>query len=126
MLAELERSQGRLGRDELSMPPVPANVGHQRSTCLTPAPDSCTLHEAGYHRLMSTILQVRDVPEDVLARLRKRAAARGTSLSAYVRELLADDARQETMDEVIRRIATRTPVEVSDEEILAAIHEGRR
>ncbi len=74
----------------------------------------------------STILQVRDVPEDVLARLRERAATRGISLSAYVRELLADEARQKTMDEVIKRIATRAPVEVSDEEILAAIHEGRR
>ncbi|MGH3975644.1 MAG: FitA-like ribbon-helix-helix domain-containing protein [Pseudonocardiaceae bacterium] len=74
----------------------------------------------------STILQVRDVPEDVLAKLRERAASRGISLSAYVRELLADEARQETMDEVLKRIVTRTPVEVSDEEILAAIHEGRR
>lgn len=74
----------------------------------------------------STILQVRDVPEDVLAKLRERAMARGTSLSAYVRELLAEEAGQETMDEVIKRIATRTPVEVSDAEILAAIHEGRR
>jgi plasmid stability protein len=73
----------------------------------------------------STILQVRDVPEDVLARLRERAASRGISLSAYVRELLADEARQETMNEVIKRIATRAPAEVSDEEILAAIHEGR-
>lgn len=71
-------------------------------------------------------MQVRDVPEDVLAKLRERAAIRSISLSAYVRELLADEARQETMDEVIKRIATRAPVEVSDEEILAAIHEGRR
>ncbi|MGH3930051.1 MAG: FitA-like ribbon-helix-helix domain-containing protein [Pseudonocardiaceae bacterium] len=74
----------------------------------------------------NTILQVRDVPEDVLVRLRERAAVRGTSLSAYVRELLADEAEQPTLDEVVGRIATRTPVEVSDEEILAAIHEGRR
>lgn len=80
-----------------------------------------------YPRLVnSTILQVRDVPEDILARLRERAAARGTSLSAYVRELLTAEAAQETMNEVIERIATRIPVEVSDEEILAAIHEGRR
>ncbi len=80
-----------------------------------------------YPRCMgSTILQVRDVPEDVLARLRERAATRGISLSAYVRELLAEEARQETMDEVIKRIATRAPVEVSDEEILAAIQEGRQ
>lgn len=76
--------------------------------------------------MSSTILQVRDVPEHVLVRLRERAAARGTSLSAYVRELLTEDAAQETMEEVIERIGTRTPVEVSDAEILSVIHEGRR
>ncbi|MGH4016738.1 MAG: FitA-like ribbon-helix-helix domain-containing protein [Pseudonocardiaceae bacterium] len=76
--------------------------------------------------MSGTILQVRDVPEDVLTTLRERANARGTSLSAYVRELLTDEAAQETMDDVIERIARRTPVEVSSEEILAAIHESRR
>lgn len=76
--------------------------------------------------MSSTILQVRDVPEHVLARLRERAAARGTTLSAYVRELLAEDAAQETMSEVIERIGTRAPVEVSDEEILSVVHDGRR
>lgn len=76
--------------------------------------------------MSGAILQVRDVPEDVLIKLRERAKARGTSLSAYVRELLTDEAAQETMDDVIERIAGRAPVEVSDEEILAAIHDSRR
>lgn len=72
------------------------------------------------------ILQVRDVPDEVLAKLRERAEAQGVSLSAYVRDMLANDARQPTMAEVVARIATREPVEVTDDEILAAIHEGRR
>ena len=72
------------------------------------------------------ILQVRDVPDEVLAKLRERAEAQGVSLSAYVRDMLTNDARQPTMAEVVARIATREPVEVTDEEILAAIHEGRR
>ncbi|MGI9001054.1 MAG: FitA-like ribbon-helix-helix domain-containing protein [Pseudonocardia sp.] len=76
--------------------------------------------------MSDTTLQVRDVPEGVLTRLRERAKARGVSLSAYVRELLSDEAAQEPMDEVIERIARRTPVEVSGEEILAVIHESRR
>lgn len=76
--------------------------------------------------MSGAVLQVRDVPEDVLIRLRERAKARGTSLSGYVRELLTDEVAQETMDGVIERIASRTPVEVSDEEILAAIHDSRR
>lgn len=73
-----------------------------------------------------SILQVRDIPEDVLAKLRERAEARGVSLSAYVREILAVEADQEPMTEVIERIASREPVEVSDADILAAIHEERR
>ncbi|MGH3782740.1 MAG: FitA-like ribbon-helix-helix domain-containing protein [Pseudonocardiaceae bacterium] len=76
--------------------------------------------------MSSTILQVRDIPEHILARLRERAANCGISLSTYVRELLAEDAAQETMNEMIERIGTRIPVEVSDEEILGAIHDGRR
>jgi plasmid stability protein len=76
--------------------------------------------------MSGAILQVRDVPEQVLARLRERAATRGISLSAYVRELLAEDAAQETMNEVIERIGARASVEVSNEEIRGAIHDGRR
>jgi plasmid stability protein len=76
--------------------------------------------------MAATILQVRDLPEPVIATLRERAARQGVSLSAYVRELLASEAAQPTMDETLARIAARTPVEVDDGEILAAIQEGRR
>lgn len=71
------------------------------------------------------ILQVRDVPEEVIATLRERAEASGMSLSAYVRDILAAEAEQEPMEDVIDRIASREPVEVTGEEILAAIREGR-
>jgi plasmid stability protein len=73
-----------------------------------------------------TILQVRDIPESVVAKLRARAAEEGISLSAYVRRLLSNDARQETISEVIERISSRAPVEVSDEEIVSAIRDGQR
>jgi antitoxin FitA len=73
-----------------------------------------------------TILQVRDMPESVVAKLRARAAEEGISLSAYVRRLLTNDARQETISEVIERISNRAPVEVSDEEIVSAIRDGQR
>lgn len=36
------------------------------------------------------------------------------------------DAQQESMEEVIARIETRAPAEVSDEDIISAIHERRR
>ncbi len=74
----------------------------------------------------TTILQVRDMPVDVLARLRERASAQGMSLSQYVRDLLKQDAEQPTLSEAVDRIADRTPVDVSDEEILNAIREDRR
>jgi plasmid stability protein len=76
--------------------------------------------------MTNTILQVRDMPVDVLARLRERAAAQGMSLSQYVRDLLSQDAAQPTISEVVDQIAARAPVNVSDEEILDAIHEDRR
>lgn len=75
---------------------------------------------------MTTILQVRDIPAEVVAKLKERAAAQGVSLSAYVRDLLAADAAQESLAETVARIGTRRPVEVTDEEIISAIHEGRR
>ncbi|MCI0687423.1 MAG: hypothetical protein L0Y54_09345 [Sporichthyaceae bacterium] len=75
---------------------------------------------------MTTILQVRDIPAEVVAKLKERAAAQGVSLSAYVRDLLAADAAQESLAETVARIGTRRPVEVTDEEIISAIREGRR
>jgi antitoxin FitA len=73
-----------------------------------------------------TILQVRDIPESVVAKLRARAAEEGISLSAYVRRLLTNDASQETISEVIERISSRAPVEVSDDEIVSTIRDGQR
>jgi plasmid stability protein len=76
--------------------------------------------------MANSILQVRDVPPDVLARLRERASAQGVSLSQYMRDLLAEDAERPTIAEVVDRIASRTSVDVSDAEILDAIHDSRR
>ncbi len=72
------------------------------------------------------ILQVRDVPDNVMAKLKERAEAEGVSLSAYVRDLLTEEAGQPSMADVIAEISTHEPVELTAEEILAAIHEGRR
>jgi len=41
-------------------------------------------------------LYVRNVPDEVMAKLRQRAAAEEVSFSAYVRDLLADRAGQIT------------------------------
>jgi len=54
-----------------------------------------------------TNVQVRDVPEDVLARLKKRAARRGQSLQGYLRDLLAAEAAVEVNNEIFARAARR-------------------
>lgn len=56
---------------------------------------------------MSKSIQVRDVPDDVHAQLRSRAAAAGTSLSDYVLGELERVARRSSNAEVLLRAAQR-------------------
>lgn len=85
------------------------------------------MHAGLYTSCMkNTVVQIREVPEPVVAVLRERAARLGISFSAYLRELLAHDAAQPTMEEVVQRVAGRSPIDVADEQVLDAIHEGRR
>lgn len=48
-------------------------------------------------------IQVKDVPADVHATLRRRAAASGQSLQEYLLARLVDDASMPTVDEVLER-----------------------
>ncbi|WP_035698176.1 hypothetical protein [Glycomyces tenuis] len=74
----------------------------------------------------TTILQIRDVDADDVAVLRARAEREGMSLSAYLRALIHDEAAQPTNAEVVAHIAAQEPVELSVEEIIGYIEEGRR
>lgn len=56
---------------------------------------------------MAKTIQVRDVPDDVHAELRSRAAAAGTSLSDYVLGELERVARRSDNAEVLLRAAQR-------------------
>lgn len=56
---------------------------------------------------MAKTIQVRDVPEHVHAELRTRAAAAGTSLSAYVLGELERATRRSDNAEVLLRAAQR-------------------
>jgi hypothetical protein len=53
-------------------------------------------------------IQVKDVPEEVHAVLRRRAAAAGQSLQEYLLARLRDDARTLTVEELFERIEYRT------------------
>jgi hypothetical protein len=72
------------------------------------------------------IIQVRDVPADDAQTLRARAVSRNMSLSGYLRELIHEDASRPTMGDVLARIATRDPAEVSGAEVRSFIEADRR
>lgn len=53
-------------------------------------------------------IQVKDVPEDVHAVLRRRAAAAGQSLQEYLMARLCADAKTATLDELFERVEQRS------------------
>jgi plasmid stability protein len=63
---------------------------------------------------MGVLVQIRDLPESVHRTLKARAAASGTSLSEYLRSLLAREAARPTPEELSARIAARGRVELSE------------
>ena len=52
-------------------------------------------------------IQIKDVPDDVHATLRRRAASAGQSLQEYLRQRLSEDARTPMLDEVLDRAGGR-------------------
>lgn len=73
---------------------------------------------------MARTIQVRNLPDDVHAELRRRAAAAGTSLSDYLAEELVRIAHRSRNAEVLLRSAQRAWA-VDRTEIETAIDEGR-
>ena len=79
-----------------------------------------------YARYMdTTVVQVRDVPVDVIATLKARAEARGQSLSAYLRDLLAREAEALPVEDVMANIASREPVSYTIEDLRSFISDSR-
>jgi antitoxin FitA len=52
-------------------------------------------------------VQIKNVPPDVHSALRRRAAAAGQSLQEYLLARLTEDAREESLDEVLARAGGR-------------------
>jgi plasmid stability protein len=71
------------------------------------------------HLRMGVLVQIRDLPEPVHRTLKARAAASGTSLSEYVRDVLTRDAARPTPDELAARIKARGPAPRSEPSELA-------
>ena len=70
---------------------------------------------------MSSLLQIRNVPEKTRRALKARAAAQGKSLNAYLLELIGREVARPTVGEVLDRAARRAErANVSAVDIIAA------
>jgi len=58
---------------------------------------------------MGTLIQIRDVPDEVHRTLKARAARGGVSLSEYLRTELERVAAAPTPDELLARLQSRKP-----------------
>ena len=70
-------------------------------------------------------IQVKDVPEDVHAVLRRRAAAAGQSLQEYLLGRLREDAQTPTVEEVLERIEHHTGGRVGFKKAARAVRSER-
>jgi hypothetical protein len=70
-------------------------------------------------------IQVKDVPAEVHATLRRRAAIAGKSLQEYLLERLIDDAATPTLDELFANIDQHTGGQVALEEAAALVRLDR-
>ena len=61
---------------------------------------------------MSKMLQVRNIPERLHRKLRKRAKARGQTLTDYVQEVLEREVSRPPANEVFDRIESKPPVDL--------------
>lgn len=57
---------------------------------------------------MTSLLQIRNVPDEARRALKARAAARGESLNAYLLNLLNREVARPTVAEVLDRAALRS------------------
>lgn len=72
------------------------------------------------------VIQIRDVPEKTERTLKARAEREGKSLTAYVRDLLNEEAAAPTLDEVMAKIAADEPVHYDPDFVRQTVREGRR
>ncbi len=56
---------------------------------------------------MSSLLQIRNVPDEERRALKARAAARGESLNAFLLDLISREVARPTVGEVLDRAARR-------------------
>lgn len=75
--------------------------------------------------LMSVALQIKDVREEVRDVLAARAAARGQSMQAYLRELLEREFRAERNRRLFDSLAPHRRLDLDPADVVALIRAGR-
>ena len=70
-------------------------------------------------------VQIKDVPAETHAVLRRRAAAAGQSLQEYLRTRLIEEASRPTLEEVFARIGSRSGGTFTFEETVQALQDER-
>ncbi len=70
-------------------------------------------------------IQVKNVPDDIHATLRTRAAAAGQSLQDYLLSLLTEEAATPTLKEVLERAGQRAGGRAGFDEAVAAVGSDR-
>jgi post-segregation antitoxin (ccd killing protein) len=73
-----------------------------------------------------TDLQIRGMPVVLRDRLRRRADARGLSMSQYVIEILADDLARPTVAEWAAEVGKSRPIDLGGKTGADLVREGRR
>ncbi|TAJ86323.1 MAG: hypothetical protein EPO41_24785 [Reyranella sp.] len=72
---------------------------------------------------MSTMIQIRNVPDTLHRRLKSRAALAGMSLSDYLLQQIREVAERPTIEEMRARLERRSPVQVSVDPVRAVREE---
>ena len=84
----------------------------------------CTCFYVDY---MPTMIQIRNVPDELHRRLKSRAALAGMSLSDYLLNEIRQVAERPTLDELRARLKRRTRIAptIPPAEVIRAEREGR-
>lgn len=77
-----------------------------------------------YQNGMSSMIQIRNVPDELHRKLKSRAALAGQSLSEYLLAEIREVASRPTFDELMARIESRTPIDPSVD-LVAILREER-
>lgn len=86
------------------------------------------MHSACTYALpMPVALQIRNVPDDLHRKLKERAARAGMSLSEYLLSEVRQSAEQLTIEEMLERLHSRTPINpsVSPADVIRAERDSR-